>query len=433
MAKHLIRNFDSLAVTPLRRDALAVLEAGFRAIDTRHAVERAVKLTRGVLRIGKNSWKLDDYEHAYVVGIGKAAYDAAVALERVLGARIDDGVILDVKAGPLKRMTSVAGTHPFPSAANVRATKKIMRLIDRATARDLVIVIVSGGGSALLCQPYKMKCSALALMTRVLMRRGATIRELNVVRKHLSEVQGGQLAKSAYPATVIGLCFSDVPGDDLGVIASGPTVRDTSTVDDAAEILVRYQILKACRMPECDLHETPKDKKFFRHVTNELVMCNGVALRAMCDEAKRRGYKARIFSARAEGEAREVGKKFARLPKAGEMVFGGGETTVTVAGQGRGGRNQEFALGAIDAVPDDGLVIGCASDGIDNTPAAGAVADATTRAVAAKKKLNAALALADNDAYAFFRAAGQHILTGVTGANVSDFMIAARRKSSRRN
>ncbi|MEY4745279.1 MAG: hypothetical protein RL272_1224 [Candidatus Parcubacteria bacterium] len=426
MPRRLVRNRTSLATTSLRRDALAVLEAGLRAIDTRRAVRAAFRLQGSKLRLGGRSWDLSRFERIYVVGIGKAAYDAAVEIERILGRRIEGGIVLDVKSGPLRRMTSIAGTHPLPSLANMRATGEIVALLKQAGSKDLVIAVVSGGGSALLCWPYGMKGDALAGITDALMRKGASIREINTVRKHLSEIQGGQFARMAYPATVIGLLFSDVPGDDPGIIASGPTVRDTTTADDAAAILAKHDILRTCRMPDCRLRETPKDPVFFSRVANVIVMSNRAALRAMAAEARRLGYAARVLSRELSGEARDVGRRLAGLPRRGEMVLAAGETTVTVRGKGRGGRNQEVALGALSEAGDDVLVISCASDGIDNTPAAGAIADAVTRRQAAAKRLDARAALSANASYDFFRKLGQQIITGKTGANVSDLMIAAR-------
>jgi len=428
MARRLIRNTKALATTVLRRDALAVLEAGLDAVRTPEIVRSQIRRTGSKLTVGTRTWNLDAYDHVYVIGIGKAAFDAASELEKILGSRISDGVVLDVKSGPLKRMKSLAGTHPFPSMANMRATGEIMAILKHLDSRDLVITIVSGGGSSLLCWPFQLKCDDLTLMTQILMKKGAGIQEINTVRKHLSEIQGGQFARLAHPAEVIGLIFSDVPGDDLGVVASGPTVLDTTTVKDARAVLSRYDILKECRLPNCELRETPKDPVFFRRVTNILMVGNRVALAAMESEAKRRRYRTRIFSWTVSGEAREVGKMFAGLPEAGEMVLAAGETTVQVRGKGTGGRNQELALGALGSVGEDGLVLSCASDGIDNTPAAGAIADAVTVRAASRSRVRADAYLKNNDAYTFFQKTGGQILTGITGINVSDLLISARAK-----
>lgn len=415
-----------MCMTKLRRDALRVLDAGIKAIGTRQAVNSVVQLKKDTLIVKKHKFDLRQFDHVYVIGFGKASLEAAQVLENILGKRITDGVVLDVKRASLKFIKSFVGTHPFPSEKNRRATAKIVELLKGADSHDLIITIVSGGGSALLCQPYQLSCADMTLITKAMMARGATIQELNTVRKHLSEILGGQFARLAHPATVLGLIFSDVPGDDLDMIASGPTVMDTTTVADARRIMKRYDVLKACQLPDCELRETPKDPVYFQRVTNTLLVSNKIALHAMRDEAKKLGYSSRQYSHALTGEAREIGRLLAGLPNTGEMVFAGGETTVTVKGKGKGGRNQEVALGALSHIDDDTLVLSCASDGIDNTPAAGAIADRETKRHVKQKKLNLDRALAQNASYRFFQASGDHIKTGITGANVSDLMIAAR-------
>ncbi|MBI4138925.1 DUF4147 domain-containing protein [Candidatus Uhrbacteria bacterium] len=422
----MIKNTRTLATTKLRRDALRVLDAGLRAIDTRSVVAANVKRVGNRFTISGKTFDLRAFDHIYVIGIGKAAADAGQELERILGDRITTGVILDVKTVRLKRLKSLAGTHPFPSLENMRATGEIIGILKHVEEHDLVIAVISGGGSALLCWPYELKCNQLVLLTKMLMRNGATIQEINTVRKHLSEIQGGQFAKMVYPATVVGLLFSDVPGDDPGMIASGPTVMDLTTKKDAARIMAKYDLARACRLPNCELLETPKDPKYFQRVTNHIIVSNVQALDAMSREAKRLGYSVRKYSQSLSGEAREVGRLLAGIPQPGEMVIAGGETTVTVKGKGKGGRNQEVALSALASISDDGLVASLASDGVDNSPAAGAFVDARIRERAKRLRLNPAAFLNRNDSYAFFKRAGGHILTGVTGANVSDLFLAAR-------
>ncbi len=424
--KRLVKNTKTLAKTPLRADALRILEAGLAAVDTQTALEAQLRREGETLWVGKKKYHLDRYKRVFVVAIGKAAFVGAKTLERVLGNRITDGVVLDVRAGKLKRMTSRAGSHPFPSLPNMKATGEIVALLREAGEEDLVIASVSGGGSALLCWPSELTCSDLALITKTLMARGASIQEINTLRKHTSDILGGQLVALAAPAEVVGLIFSDVPGDDLSMIASGPTVYDKTTATQAKEVLNRYDLLRVCRLPSCELKETPKDKRLFRRVYNHLIVSNQQALMAMRQEAQRLGYRARVLSSVLYGEARDVGARLASTPKAGEVVLAAGETTVTVVGKGKGGRNQEVALGALEAVDEATLVLSCASDGIDNTPAAGAIADDVAKREAKRKGLSAKRALASNDAFPFFAKAHAHILTGPTDRNISDIMIAMR-------
>jgi glycerate 2-kinase len=424
---HLITNWKNLAISKERKDALTILEAGLQAIETGRAIQDTVKLQGLTLIVQGHRYNLSKYRHTYVIGIGKAAADACLALEKILGKKITDGISLDVKIAPLKRIKSLLGTHPFPSLQNMRATGEILGILKHVEHDDLVIVVVSGGGSALLCWPFELKCEEMVTITRELMKRGAPIEEINTVRKHLSEIQGGQLARMAYPAHVLGLIFSDVPGDDLGMIASGPTVMDLTTVEDAKRIMVKYDLLRACKLPNCEVQETPKDPLYFQHTTNLLVMSNRVALDAMEKQAKKLGYRVRVHSNTLRGEAREVGRVLAGIPNPGEVVLAAGETTVTVKGKGTGGRNQELALGALMAIDDATLVLSCASDGIDNSSHAGAIADRFTKEQATRKKLKAENYLAKNDSLPFFEATESFIETGKTGANVSDVMLALRK------
>ncbi|OGL62930.1 hypothetical protein A3E97_05360 [Candidatus Uhrbacteria bacterium RIFCSPHIGHO2_12_FULL_47_12] len=425
-AKHLFKNYSSIATTGLRRDALAIVEAGLRAVETQAAVHQAVSLKKDVLKMGDKTFSLKSYRRVFVVGIGKAALEAAKALEEILGDRIQDGIVLDVKQGKLKRMKSIAGTHPFPSYENIRATGEIVGLLKAVDSQDLVIAIISGGGSALLCWPHQLECGDLTAMTRVLMQKGATIHEMNTVRKHTSDIQGGQFVRLAYPATIAGLIFSDVPGDELSLVASGPTFLDTSTAKDAKRILEKYHVLSMCKLPECHLVETPKDPSLFTHVTNRSVVSNAHATAAMMKQAKTLGYKPVLYSNKLEGEAHEKGKMFAGLVKPGEVLIAGGETTVHVRGKGNGGRNQEFALGALGSIGEDALVLSCASDGIDHSSVAGAFVDVNVRAKAKILGLKPETYLAKNNSYNFFQKTKSYLDTGVMGMNVSDLMLAMR-------
>ncbi len=422
----LIKNRKMLATSALRRDALDIFEAGLEAINTTKVINSQVSLKGSKLKINKTVLNLDNFRNIFVIGIGKASYDAAKALEKIMGKRITDGLVLDVKGGPLKRMKSVVGTHPLPSLPNMKATGEIIALLKHVDSRDLVLSIISGGGSALLCWPYEMNCDELATITQTLMRGGATIEELNIVRKHLSEILGGQFARLAHPARIVSLIFSDVADDDLSVIASGPTVLDVTTIADAEKILDKYDVLKICSMPNCHLLETPKDPIYFKDVTNILLVNNQVATKAMMIKARELGYRAKIFSTRLVGEASEVGKMMVNLPKPGEAYIAAGETTVTVQGHGRGGRNQELVLGALMAITDGQLVASLASDGIDNGPAAGGLADQALQMKAKKLGVNPATYLKNNNSFVFFNKVGGQIVTGQTGANVSDLMIALR-------
>jgi glycerate-2-kinase len=418
-----IKNKNDLSTTPLRADALDILSAGLDAIDTAMAVRHNVIFEKEnrILKLGGKTFYLSEYKNVYLVAFGKCAVLAGKELEAILGDEIKSGIVLDIQGGSFKKLRSVVGTHPFPSEGNMKATADLVKLVESATEEDLVIVVISGGGSSLLCMPNEMSCENLVKITKILFSKGANIEEINTVRKHLSKVQGGYLAKMIYPAVSIALIFSDVPGDDLSVIASGPMSKDLTTKEMAEKIMKKYDVLNLCQIPSCELVETPKEDKYFEKVRHLLLVNNATALEAMSAKAKDLGYGARIVSKTLEGEAREVGASIAKTEiGAKSVLLYGGETTVMVKQKGKGGRNQEVALGALPYVPEGRVLLACASDGVDNTDMAGAIADDNVREEAKKLSLNPQGFLDTNNSYEFFRQVGAHVKTGVTGSNVSD-------------
>ena len=426
----LIRNAAALARTPARADALALLDAGLRAIRTPEAVRRAVVLEKEGVRIAGRLYRWGDFGRLLVVGVGKCALEAAWTLEEILGDRIDDGVVVDVRcgAGRLTRIRVCAGTHPFPSSDNVAYTKELLDLLTEAGAHDLVVAIISGGGSTLLCQPETHTCEEEELLVRELFRRGAAIGDLNIVRKHLSRARGGNMAACAYPAQVAALIFSDVPGDDLGTIASGPTVRDTTTKEDALRVLARFapELVEKFKP---HLLETPKDVKLFSRTRNSLIVSNRIALAAMREKALRRGYRAAIASCTLEGEAEAVARRITDSlhdTTAPAVLLYGGETTVMLHGKGKGGRNQHLALCALPHLYANELVLACASDGKDNGPFAGALADAITLRRAYAERLAPDVFRARCDSTSFFSQLEDALDTGYTGSNVADLIIAMK-------
>lgn len=420
-----IKNSAKIGTTPIRRHALQIAEAGLAAIDTQHVIHQAVTIKDGVLQIGEQTIRLDDQRKIYLVGVGKCAGEAALALEEILGPRLTAGVILDIVAiNGLAKTKSLVGTHPMPSEDNVAAVEEILAFLSKLSPQDLVIVIVSGGGSTLLCSPPgSFSCMDEKVLLEALFRKGATIQEINTVRKHLSKARGGRLAEAAYPAEIVALIFSDVPGNQLEFVASGPTIKDSSSVDDARQVLQRYSLNVD------QLLETPKEDKYFERVHNQLVVSNRLALNAMEVEAGRIGYNASIKTEALTGEARVVGRELAQelnSLSADRCLLCGGETTVTVAGNGRGGRNQELVMSAVESLDEEELVLALASDGFDNCDFAGALGDAGTRKRAQEIGLDPETLLKDNNSYAYFSAVGDYISTGRTGSNVSDLTIVLK-------
>ena len=422
-----IKNMVALGTTSLRRDALLILEAGYEAVLTERVIESEVEMRGEDICIKGKNICLSDYDRVFFVGIGKCAVDASMVFERILGDRITDGVVIDVKSGIFKRLRSHVGTHPFPSEQNISATKEVVTMLSGVTDRDLVLAVISGGGSSLLCLPHDMACETIRDITEALWRKGADIREVNTVRKHISDIQGGQLAKLAYPATLVSFIFSDVPGNDIGVVASGPTVRDDTTVEDAERILAKYDVLTQCSLPNCQLVETPKEEKYFSRVMNMLLVTNERALLAMKDKAEELGYRAEVRDTKLQGIASELGRLLANenVPDKTCVLYGG-ETTVNISGSGEGGRNQEFVLGAVDTIPSNTVIVAAASDGWDNTDTAGAIGDAGDRERASAKGISAEQFILANDSYRFWKIIGGAIMTGRTGINVADFYMVLR-------
>lgn len=425
-----IKNFDVLAVTSARRSALLVAEAGFEAIDTGSVIKRLVEITGNSLRVDADVFSLKDIRRIFVVGVGKCAVEAGLALQEILGDLLTDGIVIDVKATTaFKKIKSFTGTHPLPSNQNVEAAKAVVSLLKNLTTDDLVIFIISGGGSTLLCLPENGDFREELCVMQTLIKAGATIQEINILRKHLSLARGGHLAKCAYPAHAASLIFSDVPGDDIEFIASGPTVKDNTTVKDAEKILIKYDVRRVCTMQAGGLVETPKDDKYFTNVKNSIAASNKIALAAMERKASELGLRPKICTFSLYGEAREVGRSIAESLHTAEgksVLLYGGETTVTVKGHGRGGRNLELGLSALRDTKDGELVLSIASDGRDNGEFAGVICDTITKEAIAKSGLAIETVLQENDEYPLFEKIGSYLLTGDTGSNVSDLVIALK-------
>ncbi|MFQ5692198.1 MAG: glycerate kinase [Nitrospinota bacterium] len=431
----------------LRVDAEEIFRAALQAVDPYEATLRHLRLEGDVLHAADQS--LACPPRVFVVGFGKAAAPMAQAVEEVLGDRVAGGSVT-VKEGhalPLRRVRVVEAAHPIPDARGLAGAEEIVKVLEPLGADDLVVCVISGGGSALLPLPAEgVTLEEKGATTQALMDAGATIHEMNALRKHLSRVKGGRLARLAHPAALVSLVLSDVVGDDADAIASGPTVPDRTTFASALEIVQRRGIRErlprsVVERPEAGaagkVPETPKaDDPVFRRTRFVLVGNNALALRAAADAAGERGYRLLVLSSCMEGETREVARVHAAIARelrsSGNpaappaCILSGGETTVTIRGGGKGGRNQEFALAA--AIHMDGLrdvlLLSAGTDGTDGpTDAAGAVADGTTVGRAAALGLDPGAALDDNDAYPFFQRLGDLLITGPTRTNVMDVRI----------
>ena len=431
----------------LRRDALAILQAALNAADAAHAVQQHFRVQRGLLSIGDLRLRLSEFDRIFLVAAGKASVPMAAAIERTLRSRLTGGIAV-TKYGHvtarLERLKVYEASHPTPDAAGLRASEEIQRMLSDLNARDLLLVAVSGGASALLVAPQQpITLESKQKTTDLLLLAGADIFELNTVRKHLSALKGGKLAALAYPATVVSLLLSDVIGDPLDVIGSGPTAPDSSTFADAIAVLEKFALLDRVPHPvrtylergaSGDAPETPKPgQAFFKDVHNFIIGSNRLALEAAAREARKRKYRTLILSSSMQGETRHVARVHAHILRevqrsghpvaAPACILSGGETTVTVKGKGKGGRNQEFALAAAIEIAESRnmLVLSAGTDGTDGpTDAAGAIATGNTVRRALEIGFEPQKNLQDNDSYPVFEALGDLIKTGPTGTNVMD-------------
>lgn len=434
-------------------DAEAIWRAAIAAVDPWTLIRESVVREGDIVRVKGVEFDLAAHDRVFVVSFGKAAAAMGEALAGLIDDRLTSGLVVvpGPVAGLRSRLEYIEASHPVPDARSVEAGRRVLEIASGAGEKDLLFVCISGGGSSLLTLPAEgISLDKKRRLADDLMRAGATIRELNIVRKHLSAIKGGQLARAAHPATVVALAISDVVGDDPGTIASGPTHWDASTFAEARAILECYGLwdsasaLVRARFEEGErgqVEETLKEgDPVFERVRTFVVGDNMTALRAAKREAEKRGFEPVFLSSSDSGEARKTAAGYAAflaelacsapsLPRP-LCLLAGGELTVTVKGRGRGGRNTEFVLASLYEMEKAGvrdldwLILSLGTDGIDGpTDAAGAWADLRTVHSARALGLNPADYLDDNDSYGFFKQTGNLIVTGPTGTNVMDLRV----------
>ena len=435
----------------IRSDAKEIFENCLTAVDPYMAVKRFVHVQEDRLVIGieggpETELDLAEFDRISLVGAGKATAPMAGAIEELFGERIWKGLI-NVKYGFTQELAFTEITeagHPVPDENGVKGTGAVLDFLQSAGQKDLIFSLISGGGSALLPFPVEnITLSDKQEITRELLACGASIDEINAVRKHMSSSKGGQMARTAFPATIVNLMLSDVVGDKMDVIASGPFVPDRATFKDVWGIFNKYNLknippaihehMKAGL--DGQISETPKkNDKIFDRVFNFIVGSNILALEAAGETAKTLGYETLILSSMVEGETKEVARVHSAMAKeivktgrpipAPACIISGGETTVTIRGDGLGGRNQEFCLAAcMDLVdlPPRVVILSGGTDGNDGpTDAAGALADPLTVTRGKDAGMEAAEFLNNNDAYHFFEKTGDLLMTGPTNTNVMD-------------
>jgi glycerate-2-kinase len=441
--------------TTVRKDALRALRGAILAADPQRMIRVNLRLRGTTLHIGSLTFNLSDFTRILVVGGGKASGLMALEVERILGDFITGGVVNvpDYQEPKLKsaRILFNGSKHPLPSEKGVSGVKKMLKLVRSRAQHDFIICLLSGGSSALMPLPVEgVSLQDKQKVTQLLLESGANIDELNSVRKHLSQIKGGRLAERAYPATMLSLILSDVVGDRLDVVGSGPTAPDTTTFADARDVLVKRslwdKVPAQVRKVLVDgtkgrLQETQKPgSRSFDRVHNIVIGSNKDSRSAAARELRKIGYEAMILPNEIKGEARNAGMGLAsllvevtsgrsthRLPYA---IVAGGETTVRVRGNGLGGRNQELALSAAITLSGSKnvAIASIGTDGMDGpTDAAGAIADGETVPRGRKLGLVAEDFLEDNDSYSFFKKLSDLIITGPTGTNVNDIAVGLAR------
>jgi glycerate 2-kinase len=452
MMKVRVRTQRRRGLDRLHRDVLSAMNEALGAADPARIVRKHLKLDGKVLHADDLRFPLNKYRRIFVIGGGKASGGMAEEVERSLGKWITGGLVIvpDYLRPKFRnrRIKFRSATHPIPTRKGLESVLKMLELVKNISRDDLVIVLVSGGGSALMPLPVQgVTLSDEARVTSLLLRSGASIEEINTVRKHLSQIKGGRLAERLYPATVLTLIISDVVGDRIDAVASGPTSPDPTTYKDAEQILEKYhlrsQIPNNTRRVifEGLAHlqpETPKPRnKIFKRVYTLIVGSNRASRLAAAAALRKAGYKTQALSVQITGEAREAGGILGSIAKdmrnslpfaPRAALVAGGETTVTVKGNGRGGRNQELALAAaVKITGSEGVVVGSfATDGVEGqTDAAGAIVDGTTVKRGVKLGMDPGDYLRNNDSYSYLSRLNDLVVTGPTGTNVNDIVILA--------
>lgn len=422
-----------------------LIRVALTAVDPENVVNNALDLKNSILKIQNQPFDLSEFEHIYLIAFGKASLKMAKATDDLIGRFITGGIIVSKKKNSEIRLpdkyTCLVGGHPIPDQNSLESAQRILNLVKDAGNRDLIICLISGGGSALLTLPENgISLKDIADLTKLLLENGANIQEINAIRKHIDRIKGGKLAIAAAPARIVTLILSDVIGNSLEAVASGPTVPDSTTYRDCLEIIQKYHLSE--KIPAAiyeriligaggDIPETLKDDSpILKNISNYLIGDNSTAVSAIVEKGKSLGLNVSVIPKPIIGEAREAGRFLAaelRKPVTFKpsLLVGGGETTVTIKGKGLGGRNLETALAAVKdlaGIPNIALVT-LATDGEDGpTDAAGAIVTGETFSEGMKKGLDPDLFLDNNDSYHYFEQTGGLIKTGSTGTNVNDLV-----------
>lgn len=421
-----IKNYDALAINADRKILLDLVEVGLKSIQPEEVLRKNFHVRENVLLLKNERIDLKKFKKIFILGFGKGSAKISYILEEKLGEYLSDGFVIDTNSENFKKIKFTLGTHPLPSVENIKFTKDTLEKLKDLTPDDLVFVVICGGGSVMFELPYSLPFERIQEVNKALLQSGANITEMNTLRKHLSQTKGGGLVRKLQPANVISLIFSDVPGNDLSFIASGPTVKDETTIKDALDIVKKYNLEKL-NLAQSDFTETPKEDDLFKNTKNVMVLSNMTALLEMKKKAHEMGLNTIIFSDHFKGISSESAKTLIDNTPDKSLLLAGGETTVKVKGNGKGGRNQELVLGSLPHLGENTTILSINSDGWDNSPSAGAIADKNTLSAAKEKNINPDQFLNDNNSLEFFNEVGDAIITSRLPANVADLMLVLKK------
>lgn len=416
-----IKNYSELAINDDRKIILDLVESALSSIQPQTVMSENFTLDNSKLKISDKNYDLNTYENVYLIAFGKGSAGIAKIIETTLGDKLTKGFCIDTNEESFQKIEFVKGSHPLPSVENLDFTKKVVSESESFNEKDLVLVVICGGGSVLFEQPHSVTLDQLIEVNKELLKSGADIYEMNTIRKHLSKTKGGGLADIIHPAKVVSLIFSDVPGNDLSFIASGPTILDKTTKEDALNVYKKYNLNK---LTENDFSDTPKDQNIFSNVDNILMLSNLTALNAMKQNAESKNIKTEIYSEKFESDASLAAKILIDKTEPNSILLIGGETTVKVKNpNGKGGRNQVVTLSSLSHIDDKTIVCSFDSDGFDNSPVAGAIGDSETIRKAKELNLDSQEYLNTDNSLEFFQKTGDAISTDRLPSNVSDLII----------
>lgn len=422
----IIKNYTEQNVSPERKIMLDLIETALESIQPENVFSKNIHLSENILSIKDQSYNLNDYSNIYILGFGKGSARNSRLLEDLLGERLTAGYVIDTAEETFNKIQFTPGTHPVISQQNVDFTLNVIDKLSNLTEKDLVIVVVCGGGSAMFEHPHSLSLEQKINIEKALLKSGADITEMNIVRQHLSDVKGGGLAQILYPSCVATVIYSDVIGNDIRYIASGPTVKNDTQIQNALDIINKYNLSTELNVPREAFINNPHDDKYFQSVKNIILLSNVTVLDSLEEKARELNLNCTRYSDRIKGFAKDVALELIGKLESRGILIAAGETTVQVKGNGKGGRNQQTCLEALKIIDENTLFTSIASDGYDFTESAGAIADRVAKQKAIDQNLNIDEFLENNDSFTFWEKVNSQVITGRLPSNVADFLIVLK-------